>query len=878
MNSRLNSDSISNYSVIEDKQSILIENLPYAYALHKIIIDKNNIPIDYIFIEVNSLFELYTGLSRDDIIGKKVTEVIPGIKDDKFNWISFYGDVALNRKTEKFEQFSEVIQKWFNVSVFSPKKGFFITFFEDITAIKKQAIEYKKRNDEFYALNEEYVMQNEELRSLLEQLTDRNTLISEREELTRRILDSTADGILVINNEGQIIEVNSKFFEMWDIPENLGNVKQNEELLKFILNNIINPNLFLKKVRKLYESADTDFDTIYLISGKVFERYSAPLVLNNKIFGRLWSFRDITDKKNAETRLLYLNSVMKGIRNVNRLQSIQSSKEEFLISACNSIIESLGYYSIIIVLKKEKDYYLAASSGLNGSQREMQNYIERNNDLPCIKTCHGKHQVYVINEPFKECIGCPLSFANYENKSALVVSLLYNKTLYGYVVVAVPKKFSKDLEAIELFKEFADDISLSLRQRELEDENIESLKNIRTNNNRLESIFRVAPVGFGVIVNKAFKDVNQRFCEIVGYQSEELINNKAFMVYPDKDDYEKMIEQKYKLIREKGTGVVEAKMKRKDGKIIDVIISSTPLDQEDWSKGITFTVLDITERKIFEDTLRQKNTELQIAEEELKAANEELQWINKELEKNNKELLRAKEIAESADKLKSEFVANMSHEIRTPMNSILGFSELLKKVNLSEEKRNNFIDIININSNQLLTIINDIIDISKIEADQIELIENKTNINDLLEDLYILYYNNNDLKQKNIKIKLEKLQNQDFSMLIDEVRLKQVLSNLLSNAVKFTSNGKIIFGAEIYTNNQLLFFVKDTGIGIAKENIDIIFERFRQADSSLTRKFGGTGLGLAISKRMVQLFGGEIWVESQLGVGSEFYFKIPIIN
>jgi signal transduction histidine kinase/CheY-like chemotaxis protein len=239
------------------------------------------------------------------------------------------------------------------------------------------------------------------------------------------------------------------------------------------------------------------------------------------------------------------------------------------------------------------------------------------------------------------------------------------------------------------------------------------------------------------------------------------------------------------------------------------------------------------------------------------------------------ELIRAKEKAEESDMLKSAFLANMSHEIRTPMNAVLGFTSLLKNDNLLVEKRNQYIDIIESSGTQLLALINDIIDISKIEAGQIRIVEAHCNINKILENIYEFFKNEIQRQSKPVELILQIPQEKltEF-ILIDEVRFKQILINLISNAIKFTSHGSIEFG---YTHNEnkICFFVKDTGIGISPEKHQLIFERFRQADETTVKKYGGTGLGLAISRNLVELMGGKIWLESEEEKGTCFFFEIP---
>lgn len=231
--------------------------------------------------------------------------------------------------------------------------------------------------------------------------------------------------------------------------------------------------------------------------------------------------------------------------------------------------------------------------------------------------------------------------------------------------------------------------------------------------------------------------------------------------------------------------------------------------------------------------------------------------------------------AQESDRLKSSFLANMSHEIRTPMNGIIGFSELFLRPNLTEKERKKYAEVIINSSKQLLSIVNDILDISKIEAGAIVLNYEKVNINDLLDDLKTFY--NSTAIENNLKLKCHKsLPYMESNVEIDKTKLHQVLTNLLSNAFKFTDFGSIEFGY-VLKGKYLEFFIKDSGIGIEKKWQSKIFERFTQVNHELNEKHKGTGLGLSISKRFIELFKGKIWLESDKN-GSTVYFTIPYIK
>ncbi len=297
----------------------------------------------------------------------------------------------------------------------------------------------------------------------------------------------------------------------------------------------------------------------------------------------------------------------------------------------------------------------------------------------------------------------------------------------------------------------------------------------------------------------------------------------------------------------------EVEGQRKDGSIfpLDLSVSEIKLQGKTLFTGI---VRDISERRK--------------ADQELKAAT-----------------LKAEDLAvkaKAADKAKSEFLASMSHEIRTPMNAILGMADLLDETALNDEQKK-YVRVFKGAGESLLNIINDILDISKIEADKIVLESIVFDLNEIIDNVKeVMAYN---AESKKLKINFTVNPEIPVALKGDPGRLRQILFNLCGNAIKFTAEGNISVCVENNTESKdpgsLLFSVKDSGIGIEKDKKDLIFDRFSQADTSTTRQYGGTGLGLGISKRLVELMGGRIWVESEPGKGSSFYFTLrfgPVVK
>ena len=351
---------------------------------------------------------------------------------------------------------------------------------------------------------------------------------------------------------------------------------------------------------------------------------------------------------------------------------------------------------------------------------------------------------------------------------------------------------------------------------------------------------------------------------LTGYTVEEIIGSVTHLIHPD--DLANSIQGWMKVFANKNEIVrVQYRHKHKqNGYVWFESVIQNHIDNPA-IKAIVVNARDITANKEAE-LIKKEIDALIIAKE--KAELSEL--ITKEF---SSELIKAKEKAEEGDRLKSAFLANVSHEIRTPMNGILGFAELLKESNLTGEEQQKYLNVIRESGKRMLNIIHDIVSISKIESGQMEVSISETNVNDQIEFINNFFKPESERKELHLLIN-KTLASKESIIKTDGEKLYAILTNLVGNALKFTNAGLIEIGVE-KKGDFLEFFVKDTGKGIPENQKEIIFERFRQGNDLITKPYEGTGLGLSISKAYVEMLGGKIWVESELGKGSIFYFTIP---
>jgi len=342
--------------------------------------------------------------------------------------------------------------------------------------------------------------------------------------------------------------------------------------------------------------------------------------------------------------------------------------------------------------------------------------------------------------------------------------------------------------------------------------------------------------GYWEINQKGITTVaNNAMCNMLGFKMNEFIG-KSVLIFPTPESRQ-LLENMIFNSTDKSVRSFEIELQHKNGDKVYTLFNITRRKNEDNNNiGAFFFVTDISKQK------------------------------------------EALDKAEESDKLKTTFIKNISHEVRTPLNGIIGFLGMLNDENLTKEERSEYTKYVIASSDQLTTIITDILEYSRLEAGQIDTSLKDFNINYMLDELYIQFNAFIDSKNKNhLNFILDKpLTNEQSNIMTDKVKVKQIFSSLINNAIKFTNEGEIKFGYTILDNDNIRFYVHDTGIGIPENDREIIFDKFRNGSSTNNAVYGGNGLGLSISKSLTELLGGHIWFESEVGVGTKFYVNIPI--
>ncbi len=363
--------------------------------------------------------------------------------------------------------------------------------------------------------------------------------------------------------------------------------------------------------------------------------------------------------------------------------------------------------------------------------------------------------------------------------------------------------------------------------------------------------------------------INEGFTRLFGYTLDDLKKTGTdIFKLSEKSD----ISSKFQYcVENKESVIYETYNTTKDGRSIWTQTTLTPiLDNEGEIYKLIAIDSDINKLKEAEEEIKKQKEYIEEQNAELEKHRHQLENL---VEQRTEDLKEAKEKAEQSDRLKSAFLANMSHEIRTPMNAIIGFTNMLNDPDMDESVRKDLMNQITYSSYSLLNLIDNIIDLAKVDSNQIEINKKDIEVNEVMNSIYESFDEN--IISKNLEFSLN-LPEDILTIKTDDYRLKQIFRNLLENAVKFTEKGYIKIGYRLPENsNEVLFYVKDSGIGIPRDKLESIFQRFTKLEDNRQRLYRGAGLGLSLNKILVEKLGGKIWADSRVHEGSDFYFTIP---
>jgi len=769
--------------------------------------------------------------------------------------------------------------------------------------------------------------------------------LEESHSLLRATLESTADGILVVDTTGKITGYNQRFLELWQIPPTIIASQDDRQVLEFVLSQLAEPEKFLARVQALYQSAAvTPLEELVFRDGRVFERYSQPQQIGDSLLGRVWSFRDITmrkkteaDIRNNEARLktwfemplsgIAITSPEKGWLQVNdRLcEMLGYTREELYgmtwaqITHPDDLAENAANFDRVVrgetegyamekrFLRKngeylatdltvhctrkadgKMDYFVALIQDITArkqAERELfeakanleQRVKERTRELAVlsevIETSEVPFSMAKADGTFIQINQAYVKLTGYTRAELMDKSVAWNKELTPpeWWPVQTAKleecirtrhevRFEKEYRRkdgqhvpIELFVQPIFDLAGNLNHLRAfitditeRKKNEAALTKARFREQQLSAVIENSEMPFCIgTADGRLSLVNEAFVKLTGYSRDELKDpNFNWVTQLTPPEWRKAEElMVLECMRTRQPVRYEIEYIIKNGRRVPLELFVQPIFYEDGRPtDLRVFLTDITTRK-----------------------------------KNAAELKAALEKADQASRAKSEFLAAMSHEIRTPMNVILGNTQLLQRqTNLPGDFQKKLVAV-NRSGERLLTILNDILDLAKVESGHIALQPMDFRLNEFLDNLIRLFAE--PVKGKQLTLTLAKTSQLPEMIRGDQQKIGQILNNLLGNAVKFTQHGGIHLTASVQTNqhNRLLLIlaVTDTGPGIAEDELKQLFDSFQQGQAG-RKTTGGTGLGLALSRKYAELMQGHIRVRSELGKGSTFQLEVPV--
>ncbi|HBO73658.1 MAG TPA: hypothetical protein DD653_03080 [Marinilabiliales bacterium] len=831
--------------VINQQYKLLFENMNEAFALHKIITDEHNHPIDYLYLDVNSTYEKLFGFKKEELIHKTVLQLMP---ETETYWIETFGETALTGVPKSYTNYYKTLDKYFDAKVYSPQLGYFASVFTDVTEKRRSNYDQEMNNKVLQIQVELSEKKVATLQELLLYCTSEVSSFMQTHFGFSLYIDSLSEiEILSFHPSNRVIDLTT----------------QQISYFKHLLSS----------KQKSYEAItinDDDAATIFNDDIDLVSRQKETLICfpilgesGNKLLYAFKIAKDPGEKIPYEHLIRLLESIWHLIEKQKYHDQIVKEKEKAEITESRFFeIQKAGKIGWYEAMLKENLFM--------GSYETYNIFFDEYYDYPVtpahlLSALHPDDREHFFNTVQQNVAAKKTDFDwEYRILSPTKgVKHVYSKAFL---------KFDKEGNLIRRYG-IVQDIT-EKKKIELE---------LKRHNDRLESLFRIAqlnatntPEMFDQVLNEALFLTSSQMGFIFKYH----VPTMQFTIDANSKDH--ISDQQRELFRS-----IDIEVKKTFVK--DLIKSQKAQIFNNFPDNLIFLGVHLKELipwknfmlipVIIDNTtllgIALTNHTTQYTETDVKQITLLMDSALKiiERQKYQEELIKAKEKAEESDKLKSAFLANMSHEIRTPMNGIIGFSELFIQDDISPEKRRSYANIVIESGKQLLTIVDDILDISKIEVGQITLYNQPVTVNDIITELFSFY--SPKAKDQNLSLfPYKDLSDVQSVILTDKQRLVQVLNNLLSNAFKFTNKGHISFGYAA-KGDYLEFFVQDTGAGIPEHMHQLIFERFRQVENHTIQRFRGTGLGLSISQKLVELLGGKIYLESEENVGTKFYFTIP---
>lgn len=777
---------------MDEKSLNAILNSPIlGYAYHRILLDDKGIPVDYIFLEVNKAFENLTGLKRENILNKSIKETMPGIIEGDFNWIGFYGEVAVSGQEKNFDQYSLPLDKWYRVHVYSPEKNHFTTIFIDIT-------ESKKSEEELKASEEKY----------------------------RKLIENSHEIIYQLSLDGTFLYVSPAWTHFLGHPVNdvIGHSITEfvqEDDLKICFDAI---EVMLKTGNRL---ADVVYRVKHLDDAWRWHSSSGVPLYDNQgnVIGIDGIGRDITEKK----------------------------KSDDLLRKFSFAVEQSPVSVVLTDLEGKVEYVNKRFSNVTGySSKELMG-----KNLRILKS--GEHN----REFYKNLWNTIISGEIWRGE---ILNRRKDGELYWELTSISPLRNEQGVVTNYL------GTKVDITDRKYSEKQLHKYSKVVEQSPNMILI---------TDLNYVIEYVNPAFSKVSGYSQEVIIGRQyKFLKVANSDQSE--YEELWNALNAGKVWHGENIDKRKNGELYWQDVSINPiLDEKGNTIHFVAIIQDISDRKKVEEELQELNMSLEqkVMERtsELSITNEFLMKEVVARKKHETELKLARNEAEKANKAKSEFISRMSHELRTPMNSILGFAQLFSMGDLSPVQRRG-VDHILTSGNHLLKLINEVLDISKIEAGKLSLsveqIKVKEAISEAMDLVHPLTLN------PQITISYVPHETNDLSIKADKQRLIQVLVNILTNAIKYNKKGgtvkieTIVERGNVDENDKVKIAITDTGIGIAEKDINKLFVPFERIVNA-EMQIEGTGLGLSIAKELIALMDGEISVQSKPGVGSTFCITLP---